>query len=70
VTSSILAALLLVAVGVYILFSPRKIPAALLALAFITLGYISGNADTTFGGWIQAVVNAITKFVNWIASAF
>lgn len=69
-TSSILAALLAIAALVYILFSGRKLATTALVLAFITLGYISGNDNTAFGGWIQGIVDAITTFVDWIAGAF
>lgn len=69
-TSSILAALLVIVLAVYILTSARKIAAGALALAFITLGYLSGNDDTTFGSWIQNIVDGFTAVINWIASAF
>lgn len=69
-TSSVLAALLAIAAGLYIFFSARRLATAAMVLAFITLGYISGNGNTAFGGWVQTVVDGITTFVNWISSAF
>lgn len=69
-TSSVLAALLAIAAGAYVFFSPRRLQAAAIALAFITLGYISGNQSTSFGGWIAGIVDGVTTFINWIAGAF
>lgn len=69
-TSSILAALLAIAGALYILTSGRRIHASITALAFVTLGYIAGNADTAFGGWIAGIIAGITTFVDWIAEAF
>jgi len=69
-TSSVLAALLAIAAGIYIFLSGRRLATAALVIAFITLGYIAGDTDTTFGGWIAGIVSGITTFVNWIAGAF
>jgi hypothetical protein len=69
-TSSVLAALLLMAAGLYIFFSAKRLATAALVIAFITLGYISGDTDTTFGGWIAGIVSGVTTFVNWVSGAF
>lgn len=69
-TSSTLAALLLIAAGLYIFFSPKRLVTAAMVIALVTLGYISGNRGTAFGSWIQAIVDAITQFVTWITGAF
>lgn len=69
-TSSILAAILAIIAALFILFSPRKIGAAALVLAFVTLGYISGNSDTKFGSFVQNIVDGVTAVINWIASLF
>jgi hypothetical protein len=69
-TSSVLAALLAIATGLYIFFSARRLATTALVTTFVTLGYIAGDTDTTFGGWIAGVVSGVTTFVNWIAGAF
>lgn len=69
-TSSILAALLAIAAGIYIFFSGRRLTTGAMVLVFVTLGYISGNENTAFGDWIQTVVDSVTTFVNWVASVF
>jgi hypothetical protein len=69
-TSSVLAALLAIAAGGYILFSQRRLATAALVVAFVTLGYISGSQHTSFGRWVQGVVDGVTAFVNWVSSAF
>lgn len=69
-TSSVLAALLAIAAGLYIFLSGRRLATGAMVLAFVTLGYLAGNTGTTFGGWIAGVVSGVTTFVNWIAGAF
>lgn len=69
-TSSVLAALLAIATGIYVFLSARRLATGAMVLAFITLGYISGNESTTFGSWVQTVVDGVTTFVNWVSSAF
>lgn len=69
-TSSVLAALLAIAAGLYIFFSGRRLVTGAMVLTFITLGYLAGDTDTTFGGWIAEIVSGVTAFVNWVASAF
>lgn len=69
-TSSVFAALLAIAAGLYIFFSARRLATGAMVLAFVTLGYIAGDTDTAFGGWIAGVVSGVTTFINWIASAF
>jgi hypothetical protein len=69
-TSSILAALLLIAAALYVFFSAKRLATAALVIAFITLGYISGNNDTTFGSGVSGVISGITVSIDWISKAF
>jgi hypothetical protein len=69
-TSSVLAALLAIAAALHIWFSGNRISTALMTFGFITLGYVSGNGSTTFGGWIAGIISGVTTFINWIAGAF
>lgn len=69
-TSSILAALLAIAAGLYIFLSGRRLATGAMVLALVTLGYIAGNEDTTVGGWIKTVIDAVITFIDWVASAF
>jgi hypothetical protein len=69
-TSSVLAALLAIAAGLYVFLSAKRLATGAMVLAFVTLGYLAGNSDTAFGGWIAGIVSGITTFINWIAGAF
>ena len=69
-TSSILAALLMIFAVIYILLAQRRIMAALVALAFVALGYIAGSQNTQTGQWIQVSINAVMACIDWIANAF
>jgi len=70
VTSSVLAALLAIAAGLYIFFSSNRLSTAAMVIAFITLGYLSGNTGTTFGGWVAGIVSGVTMLIDWVASLF
>ena len=48
-TSSTLAALIAIAAGLYIFFSPRRLVSLAIVLSYVTLGYLSGCKETTFG---------------------
>lgn len=69
-TSPVLAALLAIGATLYVFFSPRRRMDFSVVVSCITLGYISGNGDTTVGGWIATVVSAFLGFIDNIAGFF
>jgi hypothetical protein len=68
--SSILAALLLIGALVAILMSKQRLLMSLFCVAMISLGYIAGNDDTTFGKVVGSIIGGTIALVDWVSSWF
>lgn len=69
-TISGLAALLAIAGGLWVWRAGNRMINLVVALGFITLGYISGNTETTVGGWVHSLIDVVTSVVDTVSGGF